>query len=390
MKELNRIISTIVLTCFVFNTAVSDYSFAQSMNYRHNTDKLAPGKVFNDINGSAPQAMFEAKAVLEALLQEVAGGKSSLSDMSPEEVSNRLDKAFERIYANERPPARFFFREPVVLTTAEPGLHRLCMRCDIGNGNDGHTVYLVFGLDRDGAGGFPIRAFSATEAEARFDQLRRKAWPIISRDAIGQRGSASGNKAQGTVMDEKKSVMIVGGAGYIGSTVVNGFDTLVRSYLDNGYKVKVFDNFSSGHKLALPQGVEPVQGELADKEALKEALVDSKADVVIHFAAFIEVGESVKKPAKYFENNIINTLVLLEAMREAGVKKIVFSSSAAVYGNPKSVPIDEDALLAPINPYGETKYMMELLLREYAQKYGFKAVAFRYFNAAGADRKTHV
>jgi UDP-glucose 4-epimerase len=210
---------------------------------------------------------------------------------------------------------------------------------------------------------------------------------------------AARDTAAKTANPRDKTVMIVGGAGYIGSAVVNGFDELVRRYLSDGYKVRVFDNLSAGHRSALPEGVELVEGELADKDSLKKALVDSKTDTVIHFAAFIEVGESVKKPARYFRNNIINTHILLKAMREAGVKKIVFSSSAATYGTPERVPILETDRLEPINPYGESKYMMESLLGEYADKYGFKAVAFRYFNAAGAfscdcgedhDPETHI
>lgn len=198
------------------------------------------------------------------------------------------------------------------------------------------------------------------------------------------RRTAPAQKAQAEAEAPEKTVLVVGGAGYIGSSTVREFDEAVARYIQEGYKVKVYDNLRAGHVKALPQGVELITGDLSDRKKLVRVMRESKIDTVIHFAAYIEAGESMKKPAKFFENNVINTLNLLEAMREAGVKNIVFSSSASVYGNPVSVPIYETAELNPTSPYGESKLKMEELLREYAEKYGFRAVALRYFNAAGA------
>ncbi len=172
-------------------------------------------------------------------------------------------------------------------------------------------------------------------------------------------------------------VLVTGGAGFIGSVTV-------RDLLRYGYEVVVYDNLSKGQKSSLPENIAFVHGELSDKEKIKETLLRHKVDSVIHFAANIEAGESVHKPSKYFENNVINTLILLDAMLEVNVKNIVFSSSAAVYGTPNVVPIDETAELKPTSPYGETKLLMEYLLQEFVDKYGFRAVALRYFNAAGA------
>jgi len=173
-------------------------------------------------------------------------------------------------------------------------------------------------------------------------------------------------------------ILVTGGCGFIGSVTVRNLKNL-------GHDVVVYDNLSKGHRSALPEDINFIEGELSDKEKIKEVLKEFGIESVIHFAAYIEAGESMHKPAKYFENNVINTLILLEAMLEVGVKKIVFSSSAAVYGTPKEVPIDEDAELKPESPYGETKLLMEYLLKEFVDNYGFKAVALRYFNAAGAS-----
>lgn len=172
-------------------------------------------------------------------------------------------------------------------------------------------------------------------------------------------------------------VLIIGGAGYIGSATV-------REFLKSGCEVVVYDNLSRGHRTALPEDAIFVYGDLNDKEKLKEVFFNHKIDSVIHFAAYLEVGESVFKPAKYFYNNVISTIVLLEVMLENNVKNIVFSSSAAVYGNPESIPIYENFKLSPTSPYGETKLLMENLLKEFVDNYKFNAVALRYFNAAGA------
>ena len=171
-------------------------------------------------------------------------------------------------------------------------------------------------------------------------------------------------------------ILITGGAGFIGSATVRN----LRGY---GYDITVYDNLSKGYKEAVPPEIEFVQGDLSDKKKLITVLKKG-FDCVVHFASYIEAGESVYKPSKYYQNNVINTLSLLQAMVEANVKKIVFSSSAGVYGNPLSVPISEDALLAPVNPYGETKMIMEQMIKEFSKKYNFNAVALRYFNAAGA------
>ena len=171
------------------------------------------------------------------------------------------------------------------------------------------------------------------------------------------------------------NVVVSGGAGYIGSHVV-------RRLMEAGHKVRVYDNLSGGHAAAVPAEV-LVRGDLADEPRLVEAL-SGGFDCVMHFAAFIAVGESVADPEKYYRNNLVGSLGLLAAMRKAGVGRIVFSSTAAVYGNPVRVPIPEDHPTAPINPYGEGKLAFEHALGYYAAAYGLGYVALRYFNAAGA------
>jgi len=172
-------------------------------------------------------------------------------------------------------------------------------------------------------------------------------------------------------------VLVTGGAGYIGSHTAK---TLARA----SHVPVVFDNFTSGHRWAAKWG--PVlEHDLADTKALQAALRDQHVEAVLHFAASLLVGESVRDPRKYFWNNVVNTLRLLDAMREAGVRLIVFSSSAAVYGEPTKVPIPEDHTTLPVNPYGETKLMMERALKWYGNAYDLRWMALRYFNAAGAD-----
>jgi len=148
----------------------------------------------------------------------------------------------------------------------------------------------------------------------------------------------------------------------------------------------VYDNLSEGHSEAV-SGVPLVEGELADREGLVQALEQCHAEAVIHFAAHCSVAESVREPAKYYGNNVANTISLLDAMRAAGVARIVFSSSAATYGNPAYSPIDEEHPQEPCNPYGRTKLHVEGMLADYAEAYGMAAVALRYFNAAGASRR---
>lgn len=174
------------------------------------------------------------------------------------------------------------------------------------------------------------------------------------------------------------NVLVTGGAGYIGSVTTH---ELIRQ----GYDVVVYDDLSYGHKQALPKQASFVKGSLLDKEKLLHALQEGKIDAVIHFAGLIAVGESVKEPLKYISNNVIGGVVLLDCMRECAVNKIIFSSSAAVYGDPKTVPIREDADLCPTSPYGETKLIFEKFLRMCDQAYGMRSICLRYFNAAGAD-----
>jgi UDP-arabinose 4-epimerase len=173
------------------------------------------------------------------------------------------------------------------------------------------------------------------------------------------------------------TVLVTGGAGYIGSQTA-------KALLKEGYQPVLLDNFSSGHRWAA-RWAKLVEGDLSDVDLVRRTLVEQKATAVVHFAASIIVGESVVSPRKYFWNNLVNTLKLLDAMLDAEVKHIVFSSSAAVYGTPETTPIPEEHPLRPINPYGESKLMMERTLKWYGEAYGLRWMALRYFNACGAD-----
>jgi UDP-glucose-4-epimerase GalE len=177
--------------------------------------------------------------------------------------------------------------------------------------------------------------------------------------------------------EETMKVLVTGGAGYIGSHAA-------KALAKAGHEPLVLDNLSTGHRWAVKWGP-LLEWDLADTELLPQFLEKERVEAVLHFAASLMVGESVKEPRKYYWNNVVNTLRLLDSMLEAGVKRIVFSSSAATYGNPQQVPIPEDHPKLPINPYGETKLAMERVLRWYGDAYGIKWVALRYFNAAGAD-----
>ncbi len=172
------------------------------------------------------------------------------------------------------------------------------------------------------------------------------------------------------------NVLVVGGAGYIGSHAV-------RLLRDAGHTVWVYDNLSRGHREAVPDGL-LIEGELTDRKLLVDTLRGKKIDAVMHFAAFALVNESVNDPSLYYHNNVIAAIDLLEAMRETGVSRIVFSSTTATYGEPEIVPIRETTPQQPINPYGFTKLVIEHALADYAAAYGFAYAALRYFNAAGA------
>ncbi len=172
-------------------------------------------------------------------------------------------------------------------------------------------------------------------------------------------------------------ILVVGGAGYIGSH-------MVKCLLRTGHDVVIFDNLSKGYRDAIIGGVF-VEGDLADGEQLDRLFKSHDVDVVMHFASFIEVAESVKEPARYYQNNFVNTQNLLDVMVEHGIGSFIFSSTAAVFGEPQYTPIDEAHPKMPINPYGKSKLMVEQLLADYDTAYGIKSVSLRYFNAAGAD-----
>ena len=172
-------------------------------------------------------------------------------------------------------------------------------------------------------------------------------------------------------------ILVVGGAGYIGSH-------MVKMLLDSGHEVITFDNLSSGFRDAVLGGIF-VEGDLADISALDDMFTLHQPDAVMHFASYIQVGESVQHPDKYYLNNFTNTLNLMNAMVKHGVHHFIFSSTAAVFGEPEYVPIDEEHVKNPLNPYGRSKWMVEQVLADYERAYGLKSVCLRYFNAAGAD-----
>ncbi|MGD0215540.1 MAG: UDP-glucose 4-epimerase GalE [Terriglobales bacterium] len=174
-------------------------------------------------------------------------------------------------------------------------------------------------------------------------------------------------------------VLVTGGAGYIGSVVVG-------ELLQAGHQVVVYDNLSRGHRQAVPKHAELIVGDLADRSGLDNLLRSRGIDAVMHFAALIEAGESMKAPETFFRNNTANALTLLEAMLAAGVKRFVFSSTAALYGNPERTPIEENDLLRPTNAYGESKLLVERMLAWFHQIHGLRYASLRYFNAAGASR----
>ncbi len=171
--------------------------------------------------------------------------------------------------------------------------------------------------------------------------------------------------------------LVTGGAGYIGSHTV-------RRLLAGGHEVTVYDNLSAGHRAAVPAGL-LVEGDLRDGELLRRVMADRRIGAVVHFAASVNVGESVTDPAGYYANNVGGSISLLDACRAAGVSRFVFSSTCATYGTPRAVPITEGEEQLPINPYGNTKLAVERALADYAPAYGLGCCFFRYFNAAGAS-----
>ena len=175
-------------------------------------------------------------------------------------------------------------------------------------------------------------------------------------------------------------VLVTGGAGYIGSVVT-------EELVNDGHHVVVYDDLSKGHRDAVVDGAALVQGNLLDDAQLRQTINDNQIEAAIHMAAFSLVGESCEAPAKYYHNNVVAGLVLLDVMRECGVKKIVFSSTAATYGEPESQPIFETAPANPTNPYGETKLAFERAMHWHEQAYGLRYASLRYFNAAGASEK---
>jgi UDP-glucose 4-epimerase len=172
-------------------------------------------------------------------------------------------------------------------------------------------------------------------------------------------------------------ILITGGAGYIGSHAV-------RETLDGGHQVWVLDDLSHGHRKAVDPRAELILGSTGDSELVVRILKSHHIEAVIHFAANIEVAESVSDPEKYYHNNFVNSLSLLKSMNEAGVRRLVFSSTAAVYGTPQKTPIDEKQPRDPINPYGRSKMMTEMAIEDYSHAYGLGYTIFRYFNVAGA------
>lgn len=178
--------------------------------------------------------------------------------------------------------------------------------------------------------------------------------------------------------DEARSILVTGGAGYVGAHAC-------KALAARGYRPVVYDNLVHGHRAAVKWG--PLEiGDLADRSRLEAVIACHRPRAVMHFAAFTFVGESITDPGKYYRNNVAGTLSLLDTMREHGIGRLVFSSTAAVYGTPLTVPIAEDAAKQPINPYGQSKLAAEQMIADFSAAHGIAAAVLRYFNAAGADR----
>ncbi len=174
------------------------------------------------------------------------------------------------------------------------------------------------------------------------------------------------------------TVLVTGGAGYIGSH-------FVKYLVEKDFKVIVLDNLSRGYKQAVHQKAVFVNADLLDYSSLSKVFINHKPEAVVHFAAFAYVGESVEKPDLYYQNNVVGSYNLIKACAENGIKKFVFSSTCSIYGNPTKVPISEEQQSNPINPYANTKLIIEMMLKDFDTSFGMKSVALRYFNAAGAD-----
>lgn len=183
-------------------------------------------------------------------------------------------------------------------------------------------------------------------------------------------------------MSSTKTLLVIGGCGYIGSH-------MAKCLLNAGHQVLVLDDLSAGFSDSLLGG-DLVVGDCGDRALLDELFSSEKLDGVLHFASLIQVGESVVNPAKYYQSNVAKTLTLLEAMKDHGVGPLIFSSTAAVFGEPVRIPIDEAHPRQPINPYGMSKHMVEAMLRDFDRAYGLRSVALRYFNAAGADPEARI
>ncbi len=192
-------------------------------------------------------------------------------------------------------------------------------------------------------------------------------------------------------MTTSDSIIVIGGAGYIGSVAAS-------MLIEHGYNVLVFDNLEKGHRQTVHASAKFIEADLRDKETVRSVFDQNKIDAVMHFGAYSLVNESMSQPDKYFHNNVEGGRVLLDAMRDHDVKRIVFSSTAAVYGNPEDGPIQEDSRTQPINPYGRSKLAFEYILKSYQEAYGINHAVLRYFNAAGAtktlgedhDPETHI
>lgn len=183
-------------------------------------------------------------------------------------------------------------------------------------------------------------------------------------------------------MPDARQLLVIGGCGYIGSH-------MVKCLLAAGHRVVVLDDLSAGYRDSLLGG-ELVLGDCGDRGLLDGLFARTAFDGVLHFASLIQVGESVREPALYYQNNVAKTLTLLEAMKDHGVGPLIFSSTAAVFGEPERVPIDEAHPRRPINPYGMSKHMVEAMLQDFDRAYGLRSVALRYFNAAGADPEARI